>query len=1622
MKLRLFSWLTVASFFIISSDLVAQVPSGYQCTIRNDSLLDARIYEFDIYLQNTDAVNIFELATFQAGILVNSSIVNGGTITPTIVSGSSELVLAQRPISISFASNCIRLAPRGGPGLGGGTIIPRTSPGIRVARIRLTNTVDFGQARPDFAFNYTATPYNTVVGAYDQTTALNVNITNPSFHSAASMFNPVLNGTLNLYNVTGGGATPAAVGLDGSQADGVRYILYNQDDNVITTSDGTGSAITFGNQTTGTYDARAHRVATYMYSDMTGTAAVYSALIVTPTANPSTLCAGESTQLSAGASGGSGSYSYAWSSNPAGFTSGLANPTVSPTVSTTYTVLVNDGYSSEASGVSVTVNPLPAAAGTITGTASVCQGQSGVAYSVPAISGATSYSWAYTGTGATITGTTNSVTIAFATNATTGNLTVRGVNTCGNGTVSANYAITVNPLPGAAGTITGTASVCQGQSGVAYSVPAISGATSYSWAYTGTGATITGTTNAVTIAFATNATSGNLTVRGVNTCGNGTISANYPITVNTLPSTSAITGNATPVCSSTGNVYSVTATAGSSYAWTVPTGSTITAGGGTNSITVTFGTTNGNVSVTETNSGGCTGTARTLAISLQGCGLDADFTGTPLTVCAGSTVTFTNTSTGTTGSTCYSWNFGSGATPATANTAGPHNVTYSTGGTKTVSLTITEGAVNTETKTDYITVNPLPGAAGTITGTASVCQGQSGVAYSVPAISGATSYSWAYTGTGATITGTTNAVTIAFATNATSGNLTVRGVNTCGNGTVSANYGITVNPLPGAAGTITGTASVCQGQSGVAYSVPVISGATSYSWAYTGTGATITGTTNAVTIAFATNATSGNLTVRGVNTCGNGTISANYPITVNTLPSTSAITGNATPVCSSTGNVYSVTATAGSSYAWTVPTGSTITAGGGTNSITVTFGTNNGNVSVTETNSGGCAGTARTLAISLQGCGLDADFTGTPLTVCAGSTVTFTNTSTGTTGSTAYSWNFGSGATPATANTVGPHSVTYSTGGTKTVSLTITEGAVNTETKTDYITVNPLPAAAGTITGTASVCQGQSGVAYSVPAISGATSYSWAYTGTGATITGTTNAVTIAFATNATSGNLTVRGVNTCGNGTISANYPITVNTLPSTSAITGNATPVCSSTGNVYSVTATAGSSYAWTVPAGSTITAGSGTNSITVRFGTTNGNITVTETNSSGCQGTTRTLFITLQGCGLDANFTATPLTVCAGSPVLFANTSLGTSGSTTFQWSFGSGATPSDATGAGPHTVTYSTGGLKTVSLTITDGAVNTETKADYITVNPLPGAAGTITGSASVCQGQSGVAYSVPAITGAASYNWTYSGTGATITGTTNAVTIAFASNATSGNLTVRGVNSCGNGTLSAGLSITVNTPPSAPVAGTVTQPTCSLATGSVTLSGLPLTGTWTLTRNPGGIVATSTGASYTVTGIPVGTYTFTVTNSNGCTSPASAPVVINTQPAVPTVPIVGTVTQPTCAVTTGSVGFSGLPSTGVWTLTRLPAGDESTGSGTTTTLAGIPSGSWTFTVTNASGCTSAATGTVTINAPLPVPAAPVQTVDCTLGFNQAVVTVTSPTGTGYEYRLDAGATRQADNPI
>ena len=87
-----------------------------------------------------------------------------------------------------------------------------------------------------------------------------------------------------------------------------------------------------------------------------------------------------------------------------------------------------------------------------------------------------------------------------------------------------------------------------------------------------------------------------------------------------------------------------------------------------------------------------------------------------------------------------------------------------------------------------------------------------------------------------------------------------------------------------------------------------------------------------------------------------------------------------------------------------------------------------------------------------------------------------------------------------------------------------------------------------------------------------------------------------------------------------------------------------------------------------------------------------------------------------------------------------------------------------------------------------------------------------------------------------------------------------------------------------VTVTVSPLPTAPTVGTITQPTCSTATGSVVLNGLP-SGNWTI--NPGAIAGNT--ASTTISGLASGTYNYTVTNAFGCTSIASTNVIINAHP-------------------------------------------------------------------------------------------------------------------------------------
>lgn len=289
--------------------------------------------------------------------------------------------------------------------------------------------------------------------------------------------------------------------------------------------------------------------------------------------------------------------------------------------------------------------------------------------------------------------------------------------------------------------------------------------------------------------------------------------------------------------------------------------------------------------------------------------------------------------------------------------SGENSNTYSatTSGVYTVKASIGDCSSSVSTGTT-VTVSPA-NTAGTASSTPTLCINT--------ALTDITITTTGATGIG-TATGLPAGVTAAWASNTItiSGTPTASGTFdysiplTGGCGSVNATGTIEVVAAPSVAGTITGTATVCRSQSGVGYSVPAITNATSYTWAYTGTGATITnGTTRTPTIAFAANATSGNLTVYGVNACGNGTISSNYAITVKPLP-IATITAN---YCAVPGKIQ-LTASGGDTYLWN--TGQTV------NPILVDLA---GNYSVTAT-LGGCTSTPFALNVG-QELVINGDFT-----------------------------------------------------------------------------------------------------------------------------------------------------------------------------------------------------------------------------------------------------------------------------------------------------------------------------------------------------------------------------------------------------------------------------------------------------------------------------------------------------------------------------------------------------------------------------------------------------------------------------------------------------------------------
>lgn len=367
------------------------------------------------------------------------------------------------------------------------------------------------------------------------------------------------------------------------------------------------------------------------------------------------------------------------------------------------------------------------------------------------------------------------------------------------------------------------------------------------------------------------------------------------------------------------------------------------------------------------------------------------------------------------------------------------------------------------------------------------------------------------------------------------------------------------------------------------------------------------------------------------------------------------ITGNSTPACNETNVAYSISPVAwASSYHWTVPSGATIVSGQGTTTITVNMGTQDGSVAVRGES--GCGdGPYRSTSITIVPPAQPGTISGNSYPECNATGITYTIDP--VPGASSYNW-----LVPAEATIVS---------GQGTISLTVdfgtTSGNIGVRAESACGNSNyrykPIiiatPSAPGSISGNTYVECNATGLSYSVSPVNGATSYHWTVP-TGATIVsgqGTTG-ITVDFGI--TSGNISVRAENSCGNSSYT-DLAVTIGAPPPPGDISGPMLPEPNATGVPYSIATVQGAtSYNWTVPSGASIASGQGTTSITVDFGTTSGNISVRAENSCGNSAYTD-LPITIFACGsqyTDTRDSKVYNTVAIGTQCWFAeNLDIGT-----------------------------------------------------------------------------------------------------------------------------------------------------------------------------------------------------------------------------------------------------------------------------------------------------------------------------------------------------------------------------
>lgn len=628
-----------------------------------------------------------------------------------------------------------------------------------------------------------------------------------------------------------------------------------------------------------------------------------------------------------------------------------------------------------------------------------------------------------------------------------------------------------------------------------------------------------------------------------------------------------------------------------------------------------------------------------------------------------------------------------------------------------------------------------------------------------------------------------------------------------------------------------------------------------------------------------------------------------------------------------------------------------------------------------------------------------AAFTFAPNNQCAGTTISFVNTSTGTGAFTTYSWTFGDGGTAATASAT--H--VYAAGGTYSATLTISNGAGCTSSVTQPVTVLPRPVA--TIAGD----DGDGDTQYCLSPVdnttsdpitffnlsTGAVSYSWNF-GDGSPIFNT--ASTASFIHTYTSyGTFNVIMVATGPNGcTTTTSLTVIFDKFVSASFVV----PLAQFSGCVpHTVTPNNASQnanqYVWNF--------GDGTPSVTTTSFVApshtyliGGSYTISVVASNSCNSSTSTVGpITVVGPPV-INFTATPALGCSPQGVTFGNTTTGASPANNYYWDFGNGNTLNGI--KFPPAQIYNQG-TWTIML-VSGNACGNDTVYHTIVVDSVPTAIMTATPTVG-CTPLT-VATTNSSVGGNLSYQWFIDGslnyTTATIP---NQVFTAPAGNAAvTHSIHLHVFNHCGADDTT--VTITVH-PLVQAILGPLNSTICEGGNVTFTQSSLGdmLTYAWNFGNGNTSTLASPSAQTYATPG----TYTVTLTVTGFCgVSTASATVTVNPVPVAPTVP-------PATICSGTSTTLTAIAPGGTYQWYNAAAGGSLLQTGPSYTTPVLSATTTYYVQATSLGCTGPRTAvTVTV---VPIPVAPTVLPATICSGNTATLTATAPGGTYEWYTAAAG---------